>query len=166
MLALTLPTFPVLFLSLPFAPFLLTSISANNMPLFRTSFISSWLAYEIFSSNIGLFTLELPSLRECLIHSPFIGYDLLYECNQLMWLFYLPCQSSIILCCCGLLFIQFHSFHLMISLELPIIFIPFHFLFHSISFSWFHLALSFFYFLSTLQQNKNISFEHKKLILD
>ena len=84
-----------IFLSLPFAPFLLTSISANNMPLFRTSFISSWLAYEIFSSNIGLFTLELPSLRECLIHSPFIGYDLLYECNQLMWLFYLPCQSSL-----------------------------------------------------------------------
>ena len=43
---------------------------------------------------------------------------------------------------------SFHSqqsnlpFHLMISFSL---FIPFHFLFHSISFSWFHLALSFLF---------------------
>ena len=53
MLAFFIPSFSS-FLSLPFAPFLLTSISANTilssvlrtMPLFRTSFISSWLAYE------------------------------------------------------------------------------------------------------------------------
>ena len=48
MLALTLPTFPVLFLSLPFAPINLLRIT---MPLFRTSFISSRLAYELIESS-------------------------------------------------------------------------------------------------------------------
>ena len=51
MLALTFPVFPILFLSLPFAPIAPLNLLRITMPLFRTSFISSRLAYELIESS-------------------------------------------------------------------------------------------------------------------